>query len=254
MLQQNSYSPQIFSQILPQFGSGLFCYDERMEGVRPDRSTHVSRPNYRRYWLALYRRDVPTAERIVNDAIRAWSPQRIYLGLFERALNLSGALFSTGTITYHDEHFITYHTMRFIRRVRRRFVALDPSGPLALAAGIEQESHQIGLRMVCDFLQWANWRIHWLSSNDRATVGQALERLRPAAVLLSLGLGSSEAPASRLIETIRRREYGGLIAIGGGAVNRNPSLVPKLGADLTAPNGLLLVRTLGERMGYRRKS
>ena len=204
--------------------------------------------------MSLYRRDVSTAERIVETGLRCWSPQRIYLHLFEPALNLSGTLFSRGAITYQDEHFVTHHTMRFMRRVRRRFVAFDPTGPIALATGVDQESHVIGLRMVCDFLQWANWRIHWLSSNDRGTLTDALHRLRPSAVLLSLGLDRSEAAAGRLIETLRKREFGGLVAIGGGAVNRNPSLVGQLNADLTAPNGLLLVRALGERTGYRRKN
>src|SRR6478752_6931659 len=118
------------------------------------------RPNYRRYWLALYRRDVVGAERVVEEALVAWSPQRIYLRLFEPALNLSGTLWARGRITHDDEHFVTHHTLRLMRRVRRQFVPLETDGPLAVATGVGQESHLIGLRMVCDFLRWANWRIH----------------------------------------------------------------------------------------------
>src|SRR4051794_13936558 len=50
-------------------------------GIKPK----LIRPNYRRYWLALYRRDVATAERVVDAAMAAWSPQRVYLRLFEPA-------------------------------------------------------------------------------------------------------------------------------------------------------------------------
>jgi MerR family transcriptional regulator, light-induced transcriptional regulator len=206
------------------------------------------RPNHRRYWLSLYRRDVATAEQLVTDALRRWPPQRIYLRLFEAALNLSGTLWARGVISHHDEHFVTYHTLRFMRRVRRHFVPMETFGPLAVATGVHQDSHLIGLRMACDFLSWANWRIHWLSSNDRATMGEVVGRLRPQAVLLSLGMNSSIVPAGRLIDELRRRDYAGLIVIGGRVVNADPTLVDRLGADLTAPNGAALVRTLRPKL------
>src|SRR5688572_15507160 len=108
---------------------------------------------YRRYWLALYRRDVGVAGQIVERCLRCWRPGRLYLDLFEPALILSGTLFEKGRITYRDEHFVTHHTLQFLRRVRREFLrdrpAPPPAAPLALATGVEQESHVIGLRMVC---------------------------------------------------------------------------------------------------------
>src|SRR5688572_23531910 len=89
----------------------------------------TARPNHRRYWLTLYRRDVAAASQLVDDALRVWPPQRIYLRLFEPALILSGTLWARGAITHHDEHFVTHHTLRFMRRVRRRFVPLETDGP-----------------------------------------------------------------------------------------------------------------------------
>jgi hypothetical protein len=197
--------------------------------------------------MALYRRDVAAAGRIVDECLRRWPPQRVYLRLFEPALVLSGSLFARGRVGYRDEHFITWHTLRFLRHVRRRFVRPDPDGPLALATGVWQESHLIGLRMVCDFLQHDGWRTDWYASNDRATVRNATDGLRPAAVLLSVGLDVGLPYARRLIGDLRRNGYAGLIAVGGRAVSRDPSIVARLGADLTAANGLELVRRLRAR-------
>ena len=202
---------------------------------------------HRRYWYALYRRDVEQARAMVERALREWSPQRIYLRMFEPALGMSGTLFAAGKITWQDEHFVTHHTLRLMRLVRRRFVPVETFGPLALATGVEQDSHLIGLRMVCDFLQWANWRIHWLSSNERGTLANAVERLRPDAVLLSLGLDTAVRPAARMVETLRRQQYPGIIAVGGGAVNRNPDIVREVGADVTAPSALEFLRRVGRR-------
>lgn len=210
-------------------------------------SATIGRPNYRRYWLALYRREVGVAEEIVEGALADWPPRRIYHRLFEPALALSGTLFTRGTIGYRDEHFITYHTTRFMRRVRRTFVPRCTDGPLALASGVGQESHLIGLRMVCDLLQAANWRIAWLATHERGVFRDAVARHRPAAVLLSVGRRAGVVPARRVVRDLRRTGYGGLIAVGGLTIEQEPALVGEIGADLTAPNGLELLRLLRAR-------
>jgi MerR family transcriptional regulator, light-induced transcriptional regulator len=227
---------------------GSTVMDGMLMTAARDFTSPVEAPlSYRRYWHALYRRDVALAQAMVDRALREWSPQRIYLRLFQPALGMSGTLFQDGKITWQDEHFVTHHTVRFMRQVRRRFVPMETFGPLALATGVLQESHMIGLRMVCDFLQWANWRIHWLSSNERGTLANAVDRLRPDAVLLSLGLDTSVRPAGRLIDALRRQQYGGVVAVGGGAVNRRPEIAAELGADLTAPDALEFLKRVGRR-------
>ena len=207
----------------------------------------LNRSTYRRYWMALYKRDVPAAERIVDHCLGEWKPEHIYLRLFEPALNLSGKLWAGGSIHYRDEHFVTYHTLRLLRRVRHRFVKPNPTGPLAMATAAGQESHLIGLRMVCDFLQADNWRIHWLASNDRPVVRSAVKRLRPDALLISIGLDLGLRPAKRVISDARGAGLHGLVIVGGAAINRDPARVGAIGADMTAWNGFLLARKLQRR-------
>lgn len=215
-----------------------------MDAVLQDAAEGLNRSTYRRYWMALYKRDVATADQIVTQCLADWKPEHIYLRLFEPALNLSGRLWAGGSIDYRDEHFVTYHTLRFLRRVRHRFVPANPTGPLAIATAAGQESHLIGLRMVCDFLQADNWRIHWLASNDRAVVQQAVKRLGPAALLISIGLDLGLPPAKRVISDARRAGFNGLVVVGGAAINRDLARVQAIGADVTAINGLMLMRQL----------
>ena len=221
--------------------------------MRIERIPGAPRVGHRRLWLLIYRRDIAAADRLIESALRTWSPQRIYLRLFEPALNLSGTLWAKGLITYHDEHFVTHHILRLMRVVRHHFVPPDSFGPLAIATGIEQESHLIGLRMVCDFLRWSNWRVHFISSNERGMVTEVAARLKPQAILLSLGQERGIVPAGRLMADLRRRHFPGLVVIGGRIVT--PVLVGSLGADLAAANGAALVRALRSRfpnMGRRR--
>jgi hypothetical protein len=72
--------------------------------------------------------------------------------------------------------------------------------------------------------------------------------LRPNAFLFSIGLDRGLEPARRLIGELRRQRTDGLIVVGGGAINQDPSLVERIGADLTALNGLQLVRRLKGRV------
>lgn len=222
-----------------------------MNGVAERADRDVGRLDHRRYWMALYRRDVGRARQIVDQCLERWRPVDVYLRLFEPALALSGKLWASGCIHYRDEHFITHHTLQMLRRVRRHFVPRKTTGPIALATGASQESHLIGLRMVCDFLRADNWQVHWLESNDRATARAAAERLRPEALLLSIGLDTGLVPARRIIAWLRRGGFDGIVAVGGSAVTRDPSRVQFLGADLTAPNGLILARRLRVLRGER---
>ena len=215
-----------------------------MDAVAEEPAHDVNRSIYRRYWVALYRRDVEAAGRIVDRCLAEWKPQHVYLRLFEPALILSGKLWAAGSITYQDEHFVTYHTLRFLRKARHRLVKKEPTGPLALATAAGQESHLIGLRMVCDFLRADNWRIHWLPSNDRPVVRQAVTRHAPRAVLISIGLDIGLPPARRVIGDVRAAGFEGLVIVGGAAINRDPSRVRTIRADLAALNGFLLSRKL----------
>ena len=217
-----------------------------------DAAAALRRPSYRRYWHALYRRDVAAAGEIVEQARRAWKPGQVYLRLFQPALALSGKLWAAGDINYHDEHFVTYHTLRFMRRVRHDWIPRQTNGPLAVATGAGQESHLIGLRMVCDFLAAENWRIHWLAANDRGVLRKTAAALRPEALLISVGLDTALGQAARMIADLRDRRFKGLVIVGGAAINKDVTRVQRLGADLTAINGRHLVRLLRRRVGVRR--
>jgi methanogenic corrinoid protein MtbC1 len=211
-----------------------------------------SRLNYRRYWFTLYRRDVGTAAHIVEDALAHAGPRRIYHRLFHPALALSGTLFARGAIGFCDEHFVTHHTLRLMRRVRHAMLAERPprEAPPVAALGIAVGGHSVGLQMVCDCLEWGHWRVRLLDTPERGLMRAAVQEQEPRAVLISIGLERGVPPAKRLIEELRRMNYPGVVAVGGRMVMSRPELVQALGADLTAPNGTVLLRRF-QQMGIR---
>jgi methanogenic corrinoid protein MtbC1 len=209
-----------------------------------------ARLSFRRYWFTLYRRDVATAEHIVREALARVGPRRIYHRLFYPALALSGTLFARGSIGYCDEHFVSHHTLRLMRRVRHAMLADSPplESPPTPAVGIAVGGHSVGLQMVCDCLAWGNWRVRLLDTPERGLMRAAVQEQNPRAVLISIGLERGIGPAGRLIDDLRRTGYPGVVALGGRSVIARPELVQSLGADLTAPNGTVLLRRF-QQMG-----
>ncbi len=209
------------------------------QSAKPER---LRAGTYRRYWAALLRRDVPQARDIVRLQLQQLTAQQIYMRLFLPALNLSGVKWAAGEISHRDEHFITYNTLRLMRIVRREMVVENPTGHVVIAAGVAQESHRIGLRMCCDFLQSDNWRIVWLRGTERAVLREAIAEHKPDMLMFSIGMQQGIEPTRRLIQEARRSRFHGTVAVGGRAILENRAIVEAMGADLTADNALQLLR------------
>jgi methanogenic corrinoid protein MtbC1 len=200
--------------------------------------------DFRRFWFHLLRRNYCAAHAQLTDLLRCYRPQQLYLRLFVPTLTLSGTMFQLGRITYHDEHFITNACLKLMRRVRHEMTSLSPNGLTALATGVGQDSHRIGLRMVSDLLASTGWHVRDLDTNERGTLRLALAGKRTDALLISIGRSSEFENARRMIAEARRAGFSGVVAVGGRAVAENPDCLTLIGADMTAANGLDLARQL----------
>jgi methanogenic corrinoid protein MtbC1 len=200
--------------------------------------------DFRRFWLSLLRGRFELARTTIDDLLRCYRPQQLYLRLFVPTLSLSGTMFALGRINYHDEHRVTWGCLRLMRYVRSRMPLPSPNGLSALATGVGQDSHRIGLRMVCDLMESVGWNVHFLSTNERGTLRHAIQQYRPDALLLSIGRREEFDQAKRMIGEARRTGFTGVIAVGGRAVASEPNALSILGADLTAANGLDLARKI----------
>lgn len=200
--------------------------------------------DYRRFWLTLLRGNFAGAEQQVAELLHCYRPQQLYLRLFVPSLTLSGTMFALGRITFRDEHRITWGCLRLMRSVRGVMNQSPRNGLFALATGVGQDSHRIGLRMVCDLLGAVGWQVRFLDTNERGTLRDALRGRQTDAILISIGRAEEFEQARRLIAEARRAGFTGTVAVGGRAVALDPMAVEKLGADLTAANGTDLARKL----------
>lgn len=122
-------------------------------------------------------------------------------------------------------------------------------GPTLIAACTHGEHHEVGLRMICDLLEYAGWETSYLGAAVpvESLLGMVRER-RPDVLALSVSTLPHVNHAKEMITQLR--QLGGrtpLIAVGGRPFMQRPALAQRVGADITAADAAELVIDLTQR-------
>ena len=155
-----------------------------------------------------------------------------YTDVLQNALCRVGQLWERGEITVATEHVATAIALAVTAALYPRVVQAQSTRGLAVVACTPNEQHEIGARMVADFLELAGWEVIHLGANvPQASLLQLLRRKRPFLLALSVNAMFNLGQCKRLIEAIRAcPELGAIrIMVGGRALNSIPGLSGKLG-------------------------
>jgi methanogenic corrinoid protein MtbC1 len=207
----------------------------------------------REYMHALREGDRRAAFRVIDEAhARGLALDAIYMGVFQPALREIGRLWQENAITVADEHLATAITQAAMARLYEQVATWDGSARRSLvAACVDTERHEVGLRMLCDLLECEGWDTTYLGATVPVESLLAMVRQRRPDVLALSAALPPHLP--RLRDTIRavRTALGPagadgapLIVVGGRPFVDDPSLGARLGADLTAPDAATAVQML----------
>lgn len=206
-----------------------------------------------RYLQALLVGDRRRAQAVVADARAAGLELRqLYLDVFQPAMWEIGRLWQGNQISVADEHLATAITQMSMASLYSELFALpdDGNGRTLIAACVDVERHEMGLRMLCDLLELAGWDTTFLGATVPTDGLVAMVRERgPDVVALSVALLPHVPRAERMIRALRE-ELGAeapLIMVGGQPFIENPALAGRLGADLTASDAASAVELLQRR-------
>jgi methanogenic corrinoid protein MtbC1 len=205
------------------------------------------------YFDALRRGDRHAAFQTLDAALDAGADiHAIYLEVVQPSLREIGRLWQDNVISVAEEHLATAITESAMGRVFERvFVWRDGRAPRLLAACADQERHQLGLRMLCDLLEMDGWETIYLgASMPIESLVELVRARRPDVVAISATLATHVSRVREAIRSIRaaQLELQPVIAVGGRAFMSDPSLAPRVGADLTASDAREAVRALNERV------
>ena len=175
----------------------------------------------------------------------------LYLEVFQRTLREIGRLWQENVITVAEEHLATAITQSaMLRLYGGQELPATATGPTLIAACAETERHEIGLRMICDFMDLEGWDTVFLGASvPMEDLVEMVRARRPQVVALSAAVAPHVVRVRDAIHAIREAHPGGepLIAGGGRAFMDDPGLAERLGADLTARDAAEAAELLIER-------
>ena len=194
----------------------------------------------KQYLQALLQGERDLASRLILDATRAGTPVReLYLFVFERSQQEIGRLWQVNQITVAHEHYCTAATQMIIAQLYPYIFSGEKKGKHALTACAVGELHEMGPRMVSDFLEMEGWNTTYLGANVPVpALVRILEERRPDLLALSATMTYHLQVVRRAISDVRRKFTSEqlTIVVGGYAFRNSPEIWSEVGADGFASN------------------
>lgn len=213
-------------------------------------------PNdYDRFLAALVGGDRRAADSVIDRVLdRGDGLGGLYLEIVQPAMREIGRLWQENELTVAEEHLATAITQSAMGRAFERVYRWHESrNPSLIAACVDEERHQVGLRMLCDLLELDGWDTAYLGASvPIESLVAMVEKRQPEVVALSVTISPNLPRLRAAIEAIRRtsttkQPY---IIVGGRALGGDPELAVRLGADVTANDAGQAVELLRERFSH----
>lgn len=172
---------------------------------------------------------------VVNQSVQTIADLRhFYLDVVCPVMYRIGLLWERNNISVAEEHVATAIVGRITAALYARFANVDVyRGKIVVTAG-PNEFHEVGARMLADFLEMEGWDVTYLGANTpKKELLAILIQQKPSMVALSVATVFNLDNARQTIETIKAdpetRDI--KIMVGGLAFNGMPRLWHALGAD-----------------------
>ena len=114
------------------------------------------------YLNTLLAGDSHLANQLILDAVRhGFGVKDIYLHVFQPCQQEIGRLWQMNRISVAQEHFCTVVTQTIMSQLYPYIFATEKNGRRLVATSVSGELHEIGMRMVADFLEMEGWTTYY---------------------------------------------------------------------------------------------
>lgn len=190
------------------------------------------------YVDALVGGDRREASRLVLEAVEDGASLRdIYTHVFERSQHEIGRLWQLNRLSVAQEHYCTAATQLVMSQLYPHVFGGERNGRTLVATCVSENLHEIGLRMVSDFLEMEGWDTYYLGANAPIdTVVRAVAERHADVLAISATLTYHVRTVAATIAAVRASEAcaGTKILVGGYPFNAAPGLWERVGADAHA--------------------
>lgn len=140
----------------------------------------------------------------INELVSLGTPLKtIYLDIFQRTQWELGYLWETNQISVAEEHYCTAATQMIMAQLYPHLLTGERKGHVAVIASVGGELHEIGARMVSDFLEMDGWDTYYVGANTPAdSLIEMINDKKPDVVGLSVTMSFNIPELKALIERI----------------------------------------------------
>ncbi|MEJ2514630.1 MAG: cobalamin-dependent protein [Gammaproteobacteria bacterium] len=161
------------------------------------------------------------------------SVESAYVDVLMPAQRELGRLWHAGELGIAEEHLVTHTTQRLMSLLAHRAPRAEANGYTAVCASVLGNAHDIGIRVIADFLEIAGWRSIYLGADVPASeLSAAVQYFEGDLLVLSAALPTQLEHVGAATASVRRLENRDVkVMVGGLAFGDQPELWKTLGAD-----------------------
>lgn len=142
----------------------------------------------------------------------------LYENLIKESLYEIGLLWETHKISVASEHLATSITETILNRVYEKITPVNTTSKVMIGSCVENEEHQIGIKMVTDLFEYYGWKTYFLGANlPLNDLISFIDLRQPQLLALSLSLSFNLPILERMIDQIKLNFPELTILIGGQA-------------------------------------
>lgn len=174
------------------------------------------------------------AIRLVVESVEQGEISRIdaYEQVLLAAQREAGTMWHRGEISVAEEHLATTATMQTMAVLAYRAERAEANGLTVVSAAVARNIHDIGIRAVTDFFEFAGWRTICLGRDAPAgEIAEAVCSFEARLLLVSAALTTQLAAVRESIAAVRQTAPDCRIMVGGTAFADAPEIWKAMGAD-----------------------
>ena len=159
---------------------------------------------------------------------------RIFGEVLQPALTELGHRWAHGELLVAQEKEVSELARDLIADLSLRHARLPADGPVLVAACVEGERHELGLRMVCGLFRAEGWAVHYLGADVAPRfLLEAVRLHRPVVILLSAKLALNLPAVKDAVDVLTAGlapENLPPVVVGGRVAIEHPEAIRALGA------------------------
>lgn len=148
------------------------------------------------------------------------SVQRLYEEVFKPALYEVGKLWEQNQISVASEHLATAITERIMNELYEKIAAVTPINKKVVLACVENEQHQVGIKMAADIFELHGWESFFLGTGiPLKELISFIDEVNPHVIAISLSVYFNFKNLIHTLDILKEKFPGKEIIAGGQAFN-----------------------------------